>query len=222
MHFNAGNFRSAKFHHVIDMVDVIIFDDRENATHAADDSTLFTVMDVATANDVASDMLFQPSVVLAAAYCIALHLRWTFYMFVCKVMFIVRIQIFSKRDAGTFAVADLTVFNDPAFGPVGADHAVLVCSRRRPCCCRFTNVKSTDCNIVDAGFRWQKAFTPHVDLNAFFIWVFIMKICIDHSGMVVLLSIPFIYGSFRFPGTFIDFSPNAVFQSIGFIHHFIV
>src|SRR5699024_12371850 len=67
VHFNAGNFRSAKFHHVIDMVDVIIFDDRENATHAADDSTLFTVMDVATANDVASDMLFQPSVVLAAA-----------------------------------------------------------------------------------------------------------------------------------------------------------
>ena len=100
------------------------------------------LMDIAAADDVASHVFLQPAMILAAAYGVTFHLRGALYMFVGEVMVVVRIQIFSKGNAGAFAVGDLAVLNDPALAPMGADHSVLIGGRRRPGgsgLCRYEN-----------------------------------------------------------------------------------
>src|SRR5699024_6441003 len=152
MHFDAGNFCSAQFHHVVDVMDMVILDNREYPSHTSDDSALFAVMNIAAADNMTSYFFFQPAMVLASAYSITLHLCGAFYMFIGKVMVVVRIQIFTKRNTGTFTVADLAVLDDPAFRPVRADHTVLVGCRRRPGGCCLINIETADGNIADACF----------------------------------------------------------------------
>src|SRR5699024_3765727 len=74
VHLDARDLGAAELHHVVDVVDVVVLDEREHAADAADDAALLAVVDVAAADDVAADFLLQPAVVLAAADGVALHL----------------------------------------------------------------------------------------------------------------------------------------------------
>ncbi len=56
MHLNSCNFSPTLFHHVVDMVDVIILNQTEYTAHAADDSALLTVVNVIASDDMASDL----------------------------------------------------------------------------------------------------------------------------------------------------------------------
>ena len=96
MHFNSCNLRAALLHHVVDMVNVVVLDHTEDTAHAADNAALLTVMDVVAADDMASDVFLQPSVILAAAYGVTLHLRRAFYLLISKIMVVIRIKIFAK------------------------------------------------------------------------------------------------------------------------------
>ena len=96
MHFNSCNLRAALLHHVVDMVNVIVLDHTEDTAHAADNAALLTVMDVVAADDMASDVFLQPSVILAAAYRVALHLGWALHLLIREIMVVVRIKIFAE------------------------------------------------------------------------------------------------------------------------------
>ena len=96
---DAGNFCTAQFHHVVDVVDVVILDRGEDCAHTSDDAALLAVVDVVAADDVRSDLLLEPAVVLSAAYRITLHLRGALQVFICEVVIILRIQIFAESDA---------------------------------------------------------------------------------------------------------------------------
>jgi hypothetical protein len=104
MHFNSGNFCSAKLHHIINMVDMVVLDDTKRTAHTANNATLFTMVDVTAADYMAAYFFFQPTVIYATAYSIAFHLSGTLYMFICEIMLIVRIKIFAQRNTGTLAV----------------------------------------------------------------------------------------------------------------------
>ena len=56
MHLNTGNFCSAKFHHVVDMVNVVVFDNAEYTAHTADDTALLAMVDVVAADNVAAHL----------------------------------------------------------------------------------------------------------------------------------------------------------------------
>ena len=111
---DAGNFGAAQFHHVVDVVDVVVFDDGEDCAHAADDAALFTVVDVVAADDVTADVFFEPAVILAAADCVTLHLCGALQVFVCEVVIVLGIQVFAEADAGALGEVDFVVFDDPA------------------------------------------------------------------------------------------------------------
>ena len=111
---DAGNFCAAQFHHVVDVVNVVVFDDRENSAHTADDAALLAVVDVVAAYDVAADILLEPAVVLASADCVTLHLRGALKMLICEVVVVLRIQILTEADAGALGEVDFIVFDDPA------------------------------------------------------------------------------------------------------------
>ena len=111
---DACNFSTAKFHHVVDVMDVVVFDDGEYCTHTADDAALLTVVDVVAADNVAADVFLEPAVILAAAYRVTLHLRRALELLICEVVVVLRIEIFSETDTGALCEIDFVVFNDPA------------------------------------------------------------------------------------------------------------
>ena len=111
---DACNFSTAQFHHVVDVMDVVVFDDGEYCTHTADDAALLTVVDVVAADDVAADVFLEPAVILAAAYRVTLHLRRALELLICEVVVVLGIKIFSETDTGALCEVDFVVFNDPA------------------------------------------------------------------------------------------------------------
>ena len=222
VHFDAGDLRAAQLHHVVDMVDVIVLDDGEYAAHPSDDSSLFTMVNIAAADDVAAHLLLQPSVILTAADSIPLHLGGAFQMLFCKVVVIVRIQIFSQRNTGTFAVADFTVFDDPAFGPVRADHTVLVSGGRRPGGGRLGDEKSADGYVTDAGPGGHETFPADIDLHLLLIGIFPLEIGVDDGLAAFLAGIPLEDGSLRLPRAVVDLAADTLLQRVRLIQHPVV
>ena len=96
---DAGNFRAAQFHHVVDVVNVVVFNDGEYCAHTSDDAALLAVVDIVAPDDVAADVLFEPAVILASADCVTLHLCGALQVFICEVVIVLRIQVFSESDA---------------------------------------------------------------------------------------------------------------------------
>ena len=142
---------------------------------------------VAAADDVAAHVFLQPAVILAAAYRVAFHLRRAFHMPGGKVHIIFRIPVLSERDSATAAVADLTVFDHPAFAPVRPDHPILIGCGRCPGCCGFCNFKSAYRDVVHTGFVRQKAVPADSDFNLFLIGILTPEVCEENRFIPFLL-----------------------------------
>ena len=59
MHFDPGDFGAAQFHHVIDMMNMVVFNNRKHAAHTPNNAALFAVVDVSPADNVAADFSFS-------------------------------------------------------------------------------------------------------------------------------------------------------------------
>ena len=222
VHLDARDLGAAELHHVVDVVDVVVLDEREHAAHAADDAALLAVVDVAAADDVAADLLLQPAVVLAAADGVALHLRGALDMLEGEIVVVVRVAVFADRDARALAVGDLAILNDPALGPVGADHAVLIGGGRGPGGGGLLDAEAADRDVADAGLLRHEAFAADVDLDLLGVGVLALEVRIDHGLAAVLLGVPLVDGGFRLPGALVHFALCALFDAGGLVQHFIV
>ena len=220
MHLDTCNLCTALFHHVVDVMDMVVFDHTEYTAHTTDDTTLFTVMNIISADNMTSYLFFQPAMILSAAYGITFHLCRAFDIFICKIMIIIRIQVFTYGNTCTFAVRDITVLDDPSFAPVRTDHTVLKCCRRRPGGCCLADGKAADCDITYPCFGREEAFTTNIDFYLFYIRIFPLEIgvndCFIRFG--ILFGIPFVDRLFRNPAAWIHFSPKTLIQSYSFIH----
>ena len=95
MELDTCDLRSSELLHVIDMMDMIVFDYGEDTSHSSDYSRLLAVVDVAAADDMAADVLLQPAMVLSTAYGVPLHLGRAFDVFVGEEVLVLGIQIFT-------------------------------------------------------------------------------------------------------------------------------
>ena len=224
VHFYSRDLSSAKFHHIVDVMDVVVFDDAEDASHAAYDASLLTVMYIVAAYYVAAYVLFEPSVILPAAYGVPFHLGRAFYVFCRKVVVVVRIIVSSQRDPGTFAVHYLTVFYDPPLAPVRADHAVLKSCGRSPCRGGFLHPEAPDSDIVPSCSGRPETLPAYVDLNVFTVRIHALKVRVYHGliAILILLRVPFIYRIIRIPADIADLSPHTLFKSGSLIHGLII
>ena len=93
---------------------MVVLDQAEHTSHTPDDTGLLTVVDMAAPYDMASHRLLRPSVVLSAAHGVTLHLCRALYLLPGKIMIVLFIIIFAKRDPAALAVADLTILDDPS------------------------------------------------------------------------------------------------------------
>ena len=195
---------------------MVVLDDTEHTAHPSDNTGLLAVMDMAAADDMASDVLFRPAVILSAAYRIALHLGRALYMLSGEIMIVLRVVIFSEGNTAALAVADLAVLNNPSLRPVRTDHTVLISSRRRPCRCCLADIKSTERNVIYACFRRHKAVPAHVDFYFFLRRVFTLEVCVDDRliFLFVLLGIPFVNRPLRLPGRRINLALDTLLECL--------
>ena len=63
MHLDTGKLGPSKLLHIVDVVNVVVLNDTEHTAHPSDNTGLLTVMDVAAADDMASDVLLRPAVI---------------------------------------------------------------------------------------------------------------------------------------------------------------
>ena len=199
-----------------------VLDSREYGAHPAYDTRLLTVMDIAAAYDVMTYILLEPAVVLAAAYRITLHLRGALYVLREEIHIVLFIVIFSEGDTAAAAVRDLAVLDDPALGPVGSDHAVLVSCRRRPCGGCLVDVESGDRYVIDSVLVGHEAVSSYADLDILGIGILAAEICIYDCLVPFLFGVPLIAGFIGIPGMDIDFPCYAFFKGSCFIHNEIV
>ena len=221
MQLDSCDLCTGKLLHVVDVMNVIVLNQREHTALAADNSVLLAVMNVAAAYDVMSDVLLKPSVILAAADSISLHLCRALHMTIGKIVIVVRILVLAKRNTCAAASVNLTVLNDPALGPVRSDHAVLECRGRSPGRSRLIDGKAAYRDVIDAVFLRHKALTAHSNLNILLIGVLPLEVGIDHSLVLfdILLGVPFIDRILRLPGRRIDRTLAAFLQCQSLIQH---
>ncbi len=217
MQFDTGNLRTAQLLHIVDIVNMIVLDQTEYAAHTAHDTGLLTVMDMAASYDMAAHFLLQPAVILTAAHRVAFHLRGTLHMFAGKIVVILFVVIFTQRDTAALTVADLTVLDDPALGPVRSYHTILIGCRRRPCCCGLIHIEATECDITHTCFGRHEAVAAHVDVYFLLIRVLALEVGIDHRLVAVLLGIPLIDGPLLLPGRRIDLALDTLLQRLRLI-----
>ena len=205
-------------------MNVVILNNAEHTSHSSDDPALLTVMNIASADNMTSDIFLQPAMILSAADGVPLHLRRTFYMVARKKMIVFRIIVFSEGNSGTFTSPDLTIFNNPSSGPVRSDHAVLISRRRCPCCGRFINVKTTDRNVSDSVFPWKEALPAHGNLNILPARVCSLEISINNRLIFlrILFGVPLPPGGLRVPGTLIDSPLRTFLQCFRLVQSLIV
>lgn len=115
MELNSGNLRSAKLLHVIDMMNVIVLDNGEYASHTSNDTRLLTVVDITASNNMRAYCLFGLAIILRTTDGISLHLCRTFHMPGKEIVVIILLRIVAKGNTAAFGSGDITVLDDPAF-----------------------------------------------------------------------------------------------------------
>ena len=219
---DARGFRAAQLGGGADMMDMAVLNGGEDRAHAADDAGLLAVVHLAAADDVVADLFLQPAVILPAAHRVALHLGRALDMLRIEIHVILRIPVFSQRDAAAFAVADFAVLDDPALRPVGADEAVLIGGGRRPGRGRLVQHEAGHRDAVDTVLAGHEDVPADGNLGIFLVGIQAVEIGVQDSLVPVLLGIPGPGRGFLIPGMGIRLRVQAVLQARGLEHHQVV
>ena len=222
MQLDAGGFRAAQLLGIADVVDVAVLNGGEHAAHAAHNTRLLAMMDMAAADDVAAHVFLQPSVILAAAHRVALHLGGALHMLGVEVHVVFGVAVLAQGNAAALAVADLAVLDDPAAAPVRADHAVLIGGGGRPGGGGLVDVKPADGDVAHAGLFGHEAVAPHRNLDLLGVGILALEVGVEHGVVAILLGVPLVGGFLGVPGAGILLPCQAFLQSHRFIHHAVI
>ena len=114
VHLNSADLRSCKVLLVVYVVNVIIFNKRENATQVTDNTGLSAVMNMAPPYDVRADVLFCPAFPLCQTNTVALRLRAILVFRLEPLVVVLRLQILAERNTGALRLVNLAVLDYPA------------------------------------------------------------------------------------------------------------
>ena len=221
---DAAHFRTGELLGVIDVVDVVILDDGEHTAHAAHDARLLAVVNVAAADDVGAHRLLRPAVVLGDAYRVPLHLGGALHVLVGEVVVVALfgLMVVAEGNATAAGVGDVAILNNPALGPVRADHAVLVGSGRSPVGSSLVHHEAAEGDVAHALLVGHEAVVAHVDFHLLFVGVFTLEVGVDGGFFLSNLSKPLVDGQLRLPGSGEHLSLDALLQGEGLVEHLVI
>ena len=205
-------------------MNVVVLDQGEHAAEVPDYAGLAAVMDMAAPHDMRTDVLLVPTFVTRLQDAVTLGLCTILVFPFQPLVVVVGLQIFAERNAGAFGLVDFAVLDDPAFGPVRTDHAVLISGRRRPLCRGFAYGKTGQRDISDSFGRRQETVLPYRDFNILRVRVEALKIR-ENQGFIllfVLLGIPAVQGKFRFPGAGKRFRIFHLIEGSNLVHGLVI
>ena len=99
VHFNAADLRPGEVLLIVDVMNVVVFDQGENAAKMSDDPRLAAVVNVASSHDMRADGLFAPALIYRLHDAVALCLGPVFVFPFEPFVVIFRLKIFSERNA---------------------------------------------------------------------------------------------------------------------------
>ncbi len=206
MHLDAADLGTGQVLAVVDVVDVVVLNNRENAAEVSDDTGLPAVMNIAAADDVASDVFFEPALTLRLDDVVALRLRAVLELIGEPAVVIVRLFVFTERNAAALGIGDLAVLDNPAPAPMRADHALLISSRRRPLRCGLLHRESGERDVVHVLLLRIEAVFADIDLDILLVRVRTLKIRVENGAIIllILLCVPCENGEVRVPGGLVD------------------
>ena len=224
VHLDSADLRARQILTVVDMVDMVILDHGEYAAQMTHDTGLAAVMDIASADDMGADPLLRPAFPLCLTDAVTLCLRTVFEFPFQPLIVVLRLQIFSQRDAAALGKGNITVLDDPSFGPVRPDHAFLISRRRRPLGRGLGHRKAGKRNIADTLLLRIEAVTAHIDLHLLFARVKLLEIGVDDRRILrrILLREPCIDRKVRIPRSHIADRLLHLFESRHLIHGLVV
>ena len=125
MHLDSANLSTTQILLIIDMMDLIILNNRKYTTQMSHDTGLSTIMDITSSDNMGTYLFLGPPFQLCLANTVTLCLGTILKFGLGPFIIILRLQIFTQRDPGAFGLIDVTVLNDPTLRPVRPDHAFL-------------------------------------------------------------------------------------------------
>ena len=200
VHLDAADLRTGEVLLIVDVVDVVVLDKGEHPAQMAHNAGLATVVDIAPADDVVADVLLGPALDLRQADALPLGLGAVLILLVEPLVVVLRLIILAQGDAGALGVAELAVLDDPALGPVGAHHALLIGSGRGPLGGGLTDDEPGEGDVVHAGLTGVEAVAPHVDLHVLPVGVGPLEVGVQQGGVPLLAGVPAVDGELRVPG----------------------
>ena len=171
-------------------MDMAVLDGREYGSHPSYNTSLLTVMNMASSYDMVTDILLKPSVILSSADRISLHLSRALNVLRVEIHIILGIFVFTQGDTAALAAPDLTILDNPTLTPVRTDHTVLISCRRCPCSSGLVDIKSAYGNIIDTVFFGHEAVPSDEDLHLLAIGILTLEIGIEYRPAVLLLAEP--------------------------------
>ena len=184
----------------------------------AHDSRLPAVMDIAPADNMRTDGSLGPPLNLGLADRISLRLSSVFYPFCSPFIFIIRLQVFSQRNARTLGIGNFTIFNDPTFGPMRPHHTLLISRRGRPRGSRLLYSKAGKGYISHSRFVGIKTVSADIDFHTLPVGILALEIGVNFCKITILTGKPLVNGKGWIPGSLIYFRMQNSFQGLRFIH----
>ena len=217
VHLDAAGLRAGEVLLVVDVVDMVILDEREHTAQMAHDTGLAAVVNMAPADDVMADVLFGPALDLSQADALPLGLGAVLILFVEPLVVVLRLIVFAQGDAGALGVADLAVLDDPALGPVRTDHSLLIGGGRRPLGGGLADDEPGEGDVVHPGLTGVEAVAPHVDLHILPVGVRSLEVGVQHGIVLLLAGVPAVDGEVRVPGSPVYLGMEHTLQALGLI-----
>ena len=202
MHLDAADLRTGKVLLVVDVVDVVVLDHGEDTAQMPHNTGLTAVVDMAAPDNVVADPLLGPALPLCLTDALPLGLGAVLVFCFQPLVVIFRLVILAQGDAAALGLGDVAVFNDPALGPVGADHALLEGCGRRPLGGGLCDGKAGQGDVVDSFRQGEKAAGTDGYFHILGVGVIPVEIGIEHGfvRLRILPGEPGVHRKIRVPG----------------------
>ena len=186
---DAAQFGSGKLPLYVDVVDIVVFDEAEHGSQMAADTRLLAFENLVVADDVRTDVLLAPSLVVGLEDGLELPVE-SDELLLDGPTVLARRAVLAEADAAAFRIADDIVFDDPSLAPVRAHQTRLERGGRGPVHRRLRHMEALDGNVVHAGQFGEEHGLAGIDFHQFLVGVGAAEIGPDGGFGVGDLGIP--------------------------------
>src|SRR5690625_1552151 len=184
MKFNYTNLGPVIFPFLSDIIDMIIFNQTECTAEMTDNPCLSTIENSVVSHDMASDIIFTPTIIYRSKNNLLLSLMTHFCEKGCPFI-LSSTFFFTNANPNISGITYNVIFNYPTLTPMWPNQSFLHGGRRCPLCGCLFHGESSHCNIVKARLFWEEAGTTCINFYISVSGICPLKIRINCCLMII-------------------------------------